>query len=253
MTVATQASTRSVADVLGTARFATYLHHAGNDHDALQLYRWNLEMSGALHEALCIAEVALRNVLDRELRTWNAMQPPRRGATYGDNWIENPAGPLWAILHPGGGRGGPRRSVHREANERALKDQRDRRPGHRRHGMPVDHDDLVAHLTFGTWKKMLARKDAHHPSGIGPVAQRTLWNEALHRSFPNKPSPTVIHYWVDRLHTLRNRVAHHEPLCDTDPTSYHRTVARLLRAMDPALAEWFAGVSRIPEVDRRRP
>ncbi len=91
-------------------------------------------------------------------------------------------------------------------------------------------------MTFGTWNKLLPRRDMRHSSGLGPQAQRALWNAALCKAFPNHPHPTVIKYWVDRLHAIRNRVAHLEPLCDTDVMSYHRTIARLLRAIDPASA-----------------
>jgi hypothetical protein len=245
-----------LARQIGKARFETYRKLARNHNlDAMRLYRWNLEMSGALYEALGLAEVFLRNALDRELRVWNAAQPPRPGSTtYTAEWVENPAGPLFAILNPPSrAQGNKRLSAYKDAYRRAQNDLAERPVGHRRHGHPVDHDDVVAHMTFGTWKKLLARKDTSDSSGIGPYGQRRLWNEAIKNAFPHHQSPTVIYYWVDRLHTLRNRVAHAEPLCDTDVMSYHRTIARLLRAMDPALAEWFGGISRIPEVSRRRP
>jgi hypothetical protein len=35
-----------------------------------------------------------------------------------------------------------------------------------------------------------------------------------------------------------------EPLLDIDPMGYHRTVARLLRAIDPALTDWYTATSR---------
>ncbi|WP_067694463.1 hypothetical protein [Nocardia jejuensis] len=108
-------------------------------------------------------------------------------------------------------------------------------------------------MTFGTWKKLLPSKYSKHPSGIGKDAQRDFWNDAICQAFPHHPDPLVIMYWVDRLHGLRNRVAHLEPLCDTVVMGYHRTVARLLRAIDPELAQWYSGVSRIPEVCRRNP
>ncbi|OZC83467.1 hypothetical protein CH282_16075 [Rhodococcus sp. 06-418-1B] len=245
-----------LAHHIGEPRFETYRELALNHNfDAVRLYRWNLEMSGALHEALGLAEVFLRNAIDRELRVWNAAQPPRRGSpAYNAEWVKNPAGPLWALLNPPTRSGSANRfSTYEDARKRAQKDLTERPLGHRRYGHPVDHDDLVAHMTFGTWKKLLAKRDYNAPSGIGPYGQRRLWNEAIVGAFPHHQSPAVIYYWVDRLHSLRNRVAHAEPLCEADVMSYHRTIVRLLRSMDPSLGQWFSGISRIPEVSRRRP
>lgn len=35
--------------------------------------------------------------------------------------------------------------------------------------------------------------------------------------------------------------------------SYHRTAARLLRAIDPVIGDWYAGTSRVPALVQRRP
>lgn len=252
----------ALVDHIGPARFATYQGFAGGrDYDALQLYRWNLEMSGALHQALSLAEVALRNALDRELQKWNAAQPPRtttvKGTTtttvYATNWVEAPAGPLWAIMNPKRRNSSGHYSTYHDALSRAQRSLQARPPGHRRHGVPIGHDDLVAHMTFGTWKKVLPIKDLSHASGIGPHAQRQLWTQGVLNAFPHRQHPTVIAYWVDRLHALRNRVAHLEPLCDVDVMSYHRTIAHLLRAIDPSASEWYGGISQVPDIWRARP
>jgi hypothetical protein len=245
-----------VTSHLSPARLSTYLHHAKNHHgQALQLYLWNTEMSGALQEALSIAEVFLRNTIDAQLRVWNAAQPPRGAQTYDWQWVKTPAKPLYGILNFRD-RNKVMHSTYESARGRAASDMNLRQPGHLRHGVPVDHDDLVAHMTFGDWKKLIPKKDGRHPSGIGPGPQRDMWNLVIAKAFPNHPNPQVVWFWVDRLHAIRNRVAHLEPLCDlTDGEimGYHRTVARLLRAIDPPLAEWYGGHSRVPEVCKRRP
>ena len=152
-------------------------------------------------------------------------------------------------------RGAPgNHSTYGDALRRAEKDRDARAPGHRRHGHAVDHDDVVAHLTFGTWNVLLPRKDpSTTPSGLKPAPQARLWNEALHQAFPHHSDPAVVKFWVERLHSIRNRVAHMEPLLDIDAMGYHRTVARLLKAIDPALTDWYTANSRVPEVWRRRP
>lgn len=251
-----QASTMtSVTSHITDVRFATYLALTNNDpYQALLMYRWNIEMGGALQEALSVAEVFLRNTMDPQLRKWNAAQPRRQGGpAYNHEWVKHPAGPLYAILNPRRARGGGRYSTYDDVRRRAQDASRARPLTHRRYGHPVDHDDVVAHMTFGTWKRLLPGKDLTDPSGIGPHGQRQLWQNALEQAFPHHPDPIVINYWVDRLHNLRNRVAHLEPLCDIEVMSYHRTIARLLRSIDPALASWYSGISRVPELWRQKP
>ena len=248
---------QAVTDHITGARLSTYLAATGSDVGAaLGLYRWNIELAGAMYEALGVAEVFLRNAVDAQLRVWNAAQPPHtgRGITYNHEWVKTPAAPLWGVLNPRRRGGAGNYSAYLDAYQRAEKDRDARTPGHRRHGHAVDHDDVVAHLTFGTWNVLLPRKNSSTaPPGLKPRPQATLWNAALQYAFPNHPDPAVIKFWVERLHSIRNRVAHMEPLLDIDPMGYHRTVARLLKAIDPALTDWYTANSRIPEVWRRRP
>lgn len=219
---------------LSNPRLAPYTAEAGTTTGAIKLYRWNLELSGALHEALGVVEVVLRNAIDRELQIWNTSRPTLPGnAPYGTNWVEHPARPLEGILNPRG-RGSQPKSTYDSAFDRARADSNFRDPSHPRHGASPNHDDIVAHITFGTWVKLLPnRRDRQ--GQIGPGPQRGLWNNALRHSFPHQSDPLVIARWVTRLHRLRNRIAHVEPLLGTDVISYHRSAARLLRAVDPAV------------------
>ncbi len=237
---------------LSAPRFASYLAVASDADHALELYRWNVEMAGALHEMLGLAEVFVRNAIDAELQKWNAAQPPGFGTTYDSRWVENPARPLWAILNPPSSHPhAPRRSTYNTAFSRAEEDRHLRGSTHRRHGMPVDHDDVVAHITFGTWKALLPRVQQN--GTLGRPSQMVLWSGALQDAFSHHKDPAVIGYWVNRLHGLRNRVAHLEPLLNTDVLSYHRTTSRLLRAIEPQLGDWYAGTSRVPSLAAQRP
>lgn len=243
----------TVAGHLSAARLRPYFAAAGSLSGAMRLYRWNLELSGAIHESLGIVEVTMRNSIDAQLQIWNQARPAAVGtALYGTNWVERPARPLEGLLNPRGRGGRPPKSTYESARERAIKDSNLRDPSHPRHAAAPNHDDIVAHITFGTWVKLLpSRRDSQ--GRIEPSGQRGLWVNALRHSFPHHPDPLVIHHWANRLHLLRNRIAHVEPLIATDVMRYHRSAARLLRAIDPAMGDWYAGISRIPEVYRRRP
>ncbi len=66
----------TVAAHLSAPRLEPYLAAAGSVSGALRLYRWNLELSGAIHDSLGVVEVAMRNSIDAQLRMWNRSSPP---------------------------------------------------------------------------------------------------------------------------------------------------------------------------------
>jgi hypothetical protein len=247
---------------LSAARFQTYRNCAASDEEAFQLYLWNMRLTGGVFEMIGMVEVAIRNAIDEQLRCWNAGQAPRRGHTspYSDEWLKDPASPLWNLLNTQT-RNGSIKSTYDDAKYRALQDSNIRHPGHPRHGHPVTHDDALAHVTFGLWPRLFpeARLEGVNLSTISSAnrrkeeAKRILWTQAVSLAFPGQGRSYTVVHWVTRIHELRNRVAHHEPLILTDIASYHRTAARLLRAVDPSIGDWYAGISRVPGLLRSCP
>lgn len=236
---------------LSPARMTPYLACTSGDRGAIELYRWNMALSGELHQSLALVEVVLRNAIDAQLCKWNCQQSPARGVLYDQEWVKQPAAPLWAILNPAIRGSRQRHSTYLTAHRRAEQDKDLRDPTHPRHGLPVTHDDVVAHITFGAWNALLPKR---YPNGkLGPAGQKVLWNNAIEDAFPHHPDAPVIKFWVDRLHHLRNRVAHLEPLISLDVPGYHRTAARLLRAVDSDIGDWYAGTSNLLTVWKARP
>lgn len=81
-----------VAGHLSAPRLKPYVAAAGSVSQAMRLYRWNLELSGAIHEALGVVEVTMRNSIDMQLQIWNQGRPAPIGSLpYGTNWVERPA------------------------------------------------------------------------------------------------------------------------------------------------------------------
>jgi hypothetical protein len=69
-------------------------------------------------------------------------------------------------------------------------------------GLSASPGKVVAELTFGFWSNLAAR--CYH---------WTLWQPCLHRAFPAaRLSRPIVHARLESIRTLRNRIAHHEPV-----------------------------------------
>ncbi len=149
-------------------RLAPYLAVAGNLQDAVHLYRWNVDLSGAVYEALHIFEVVLRNAIDEQLCLWNASQPdPLVGRLHSSDWLLDPS----ALLNRVVGRDIP------DARTRAVKSTR-LRPRNQRQ---PHHADILAAMSLGTWRFMLPGR---HDAG-----KQLLWDETPSTCLPaSKPA-----------------------------------------------------------------
>lgn len=221
----------AVITALSQPRLGPYLAAAkGNKREALRFYQWNIDLSGAVYEALHVFEVFLRNAIDVELSAWNGSQVDRRtGHQHAQDWLLDPARLIERLAGP---------NIARATNQArtAL-----RAPRHR--GRAVGHADIVAQLSFGTWRYLLPDRD--------PGRQR-LWKDALHRAFPNlQHDPRGLVGRVDGAYKLRNRVAHLEPLLRPGVVRAELHGMRsVLRAIDPYLEQWFTSRQRITQILR---
>lgn len=198
-------------------RLATYVRATGGSVDAgVELYRWNAEVAGALWEVLGHVEVVLRNALHDEL-TARHRRLDRAG-----EWYDDPAGELEA---------------------HARDDVAKARRRLRRAGAPVLPGKIVAELSFGFWRFLLARRYT-----------ASLW-PALRPGFPYLASADrrELEAPVARLHQLRNRVAHHEPLIAEPLTDRYADMLLVVGAVDPQLQNWLASGNRLPDVLASRP
>jgi len=81
-----------VSNYLGVHRLQSYLNVThGHLDQALELYKWNSEISVEVFKILADVEIFLRNVIDRELQKFNA--------TFGNqnSWFESPTTNLYTI------------------------------------------------------------------------------------------------------------------------------------------------------------
>ncbi|MFG1955417.1 hypothetical protein [Micromonospora sp. NPDC048830] len=181
-------------------RLAPYRAACGGDlAGAVALYEWNAEVSAALGTTLGHLEVLLRNALHHELTEWS---------------VRVHAEPRW-YLDPGGVFTVEAQRDIRKARERAVRDGKQETPGR-----------VVAELTFGFWRYLLAaRYDA------------TLWRWCLYRAFPRRRRRPVAKA-VERLHVARNRMAHHEPMFNRPLRDLRTTAVEVAGWICPVTSSW---------------
>lgn len=222
-------STFSAAQViqrLSAERLSSYLRATNGDVDrSLALYDWNSSVSGALYEDIGRIEVVFRNALDQALTVYGA----DRG--WPTVWFSR------SQLFPG------------RHGERAQEDiGKAQRRARQRNSAEV-HGKVIAELTFGFWRYLCSGSYL-----------TSLWVPALTRAFPNHPrqgDPRAVRSEVEkhiqRIHFLRNRIAHYEPI---HQRNLHRDVASIFEIavwIDGDAHRWIVSQSRTTELLQMRP
>ncbi len=170
--------------IMSPKRMNRYLKACkGNTRKAMTLYRYNLQISQEMFTIVSCFEVALRNAVDRQLLS-----------NLGREWLKD-------SIMPGGIFSDPiLRKTHdiiQTAHRRLLSNG------------SYSHSKLLAEMEFGIWKYMFS-----------PIQYRVTGRNLL-RIFPNKPRSSREHQYnqtfifneLDKVNSLRNRIAHHETIC----------------------------------------
>lgn len=107
----------------------------------------------------------------------------------------------------------------------------------------VRHGDVVAQLPFGFWRFLGAK--AH---------EKALWVPYLHTAFPPGTDRRAdVDEPLVRLHRVRNRIAHHEPLLKVNLTARLHDVVTLAGRLDPELGRYVATWSTTARCVASRP
>ncbi|WP_187977623.1 Abi family protein [Mycetocola sp. JXN-3] len=205
-----------VIGTLSAQRMNPYIKYAGgNVLDAIALYEWNLSISGAFYESIGVVEVSVRNAIAEQLN--------RRHGSRAGSWLDDPD----ALL-----------------SERTIRDIRVARARIRKYGSGDQHGHIIAELNFGFWKYLLARR-----------YEASLWTNCLRFSFPGlRPQRRGAAFAVmHNLHSLRNRIAHHEPIYRRELVRDADSIDRMLDWVDASVAAWEAKRSRLSRTLARRP
>lgn len=215
---------------LSPARLARYLTAASADRsEALALYEWNAQVSAALQRDLGHLEIALRNAYDTAATSGR----PGQG-----HWLRDDYNVLFAALwRSKTSRSGVRRPV--DVNE---KPRRQIAQALQAAGAGSQPGKVVAELAFGFWRYLST--SAH---------EKTLWVPFLHAAFPPGTSRQAVDAAAGRLHELRNRVAHHEPLLREDLQARHYDLIKVAGWLHPELAGHLSATTTVPALLQQRP
>ena len=215
-----------VANRLTRDRLDSYLQAtAGSVAAAIDLYDWNIRAGAALHEDLGRLEVLFRNAMDDAL--------VRHGSARA--WQN----PWYRRGHLFQGR----------QKSRARVDISDARRRATRRGRPELHGKVIAELGFGFWRYLCSSQYL-----------TSLWVPALASGFAQHPSPNDpqqiradVEDRVQRLHLLRNRIAHHEPIHRRDLARDHDQLLEVVGWICSDSHSWVVAQSRTPAVLASRP
>lgn len=205
--------------LLTVARLRSYMDATRGDVPAaLRLYDWNVVASAAVMATVAMVEVVVRNAMDAQLVAWAR----RRGE---DSWFE---------IIP--------------VESRGLADlDRAQRTVESRGVCAGYHDQVVAELTFGFWRYLVAQRYL-----------TSLWVPALNKAFPYgyrdiRERRAGVERHLNRLTFIRNRVAHHEPIHRRDLMADLRAAVELVTWVHADAGEWVAGRSPLEGIVARRP
>jgi hypothetical protein len=193
---------------------------------ALARYQWNLQLAEAMLPSLNYLEVGLRNGVNSIV-----------ARLYGDSWLLVD----WLSDPP------PNLQLKLELSRDDRAQIESIKADILKHkGRPATHHDVLAQLNFGFWVAMFQkkRKAGVWSRGGNPIAD----------VFPNMPvairSIDLIFTRMHTVKTLRNRIAHHEPIWKQTPTALdvHQNCIDLIRAMSSAAADELAKIDRFASV-----
>lgn len=180
-------------DIISKARMNRYIQACqGNTRKAMTLYRKNLKLSQELFTVISCFEIALRNKIDQHYHR-----------QIGQDWLRNSAAPR-GIFHNNKCRF-TAKTINLETNKL---------------GQEYAHSKLVAALGFGFWRYLFS---AH---------QYRAGGQSLLQIFKCRPTSTPAQQYnasfvfqqLKSINNIRNRVAHHEPVCFTSRQSEIDTV-----------------------------
>lgn len=169
-------------NIMSQPRMSRYLVACGQDsRKAMTLYRLNLKVSQELFTIISCFEIALRNAIDKHYRS-----------LHGEEWLKD-------AVEEGGMFDNKRCKNTQKIISRTLL----------KLNQNYSHSKLIAEMEFGLWRYLFSQP------------QFNAGGKTLLKIFPSKPASSqsvqynnkYVFNQLQKINMLRNRIAHHEPVC----------------------------------------
>lgn len=235
-------------EFISSARLSPYLQESssGKHEEALALYQWATELSGAFHATLSFVEIALRNSVDIQLKRWNALEFSSTGLPGSPNWTDRGQART-ELKNIAGSAINTARKYAKEALARKNSIQRSR----------PTHDDVISQFTFGNLTSFFIIPSGDEESLSGD--REYLWDACLKDAFPNLGAPNdpelrrKLCGSLNHLRRLRNKVAHHDSLLHVDVRAEISSINSVLGKMHPGLPSFAMEKSQLRRLRREDP
>lgn len=206
-------------NVISAPRFATYLKARGNNREAaLNLYRWNLEISAAFMGPLHLCEIAIRNGVSESLE-----------AIHGGAWPWT-QGFIRSLPNPQRGYS-PKRDL-------ILTSQRHRTTG-----------KVVSDLKFAFWERILTRR---YDQSIWQT-QFYISFPGTPQNVALAIARQALQSDIQNIRLLRNRIAHHEPIFTRNPQEDLDRILKVINWRNPTASTWLSNIETVSTMIGQQP
>lgn len=218
---------------LGAPRFGRYVDDCSGDRvKALALYEWNSAAGQEIMRDISHFEIALRNRYDEVISSaWQRQS----------HWLLDPDSPavtpIWRVKD----KSGVKRGQDVNYLNRRQVDEAIRKCGNAQ----ATPGKVMAELSFGFWRQFTTK-----------AMEKTLWVPYLNQCFPTHPQRTTVDNIVQSVNSLRNRIAHHEPIYKRngpDPFNVHNSMLGLLRDLSPNAYQHVFETSEVQATKDQKP
>lgn len=200
---------------LSPERLGRYLSLADGDMEkAIRLHLWNSALAGQLHTPMQNFELLFRNALNDQLT-----------AVFGNCWYDE----LYLQFHPIF-----QRQIQAAKDELVKKGR-----------LPLQPAAVIAQFIFGAWVNLI-----HHRY------DRLLWKFCLYKAFPNHSpgfSRKLLKNSLKQIRNLRNRMVHHEPICNRPLDKDFKLILEVASWICPVTSAWIEHHTEFYEVWSQHP